>query len=93
MSTKQVPYETVQALAQKFIDIANGMKEGGEEIEVINSALMLASGIYATYSTVGNDSYLKESGVEKVTEVFKRNLASLQQIEKNQLDQNSSGNG
>lgn len=93
MSTKQVPYETLQVLAQRFINVANEMKDGGEEIEVINSALMLASGIYATYSTVGNESYLQESGVEKVTEVFKRNLASLQQIKKSQLDQNNSGNG
>ena len=86
MLSQQVSYETLQALAQRFIDIANQMKDEGQGIEVINSALMLASGIYATYSTVGNDSYLKESGIDKVTEVFKNNLASLQQIKKAQLN-------
>jgi len=86
MTTQQIPFEQLQVLAQRFIDVANKMKDEGQQVEVVNSALMLASGIYATYSTVGNDSYLKEGGIEKVTTVFKNNLASLQQIKKSQLN-------
>jgi hypothetical protein len=82
MTQAKVSLEEVQDLAQRFIDVANGLKDQGRSLDAINGALMLASGIYATYSAAGNDGFLKPQGVDKVVEVYRRNLAALQNIKK-----------
>jgi hypothetical protein len=45
---------------------------------------MTASGIYATYSVAGNAGGLTESGVDKVTDAYRKNLLSIQRLKKQQ---------
>jgi len=78
--------ETHSQYTSEFIAVANKLKEAGGDIEVISAALMSASGIYATYSTSGNEGFLHDAGIEKVTEVYKKNLAYIQEIKKSQVE-------
>jgi hypothetical protein len=71
-----------QELANRFIELANTLKNEGHKLEAVNAGLMYASCIYATYSTAGNEGFLHESGVDKVAGVYKRNLAQLQKAKK-----------
>ncbi|MCB1786065.1 MAG: DUF3144 domain-containing protein [Chromatiaceae bacterium] len=83
-TTKKVEFSEVQDLAKRFIDLANEIKNEGRAPDAINGALMFASCIYATYSAAGNEGYLHDSGVAKVVEVYRRNLATLQKLKKAQ---------
>ena len=58
----------------KFIELANELKEEGIKITLVNGALMTASGIYATYIAAGNDGALESSGVDKVVDLYRRTL-------------------
>lgn len=69
---------------QRFVDLANTMKDDGIPVNVVSWAMMTASGIYATYSVVGNSGGLNPSGVEKVAEAYKQNLTNIQQLKKAQ---------
>ncbi len=71
----------------EFIELANKLKDNGGDIEVISAALMSASGIYATYTTSGNEGYLHESGIDKVVEVYKNNLNYIQNLKKAQAEE------
>jgi hypothetical protein len=75
--------ETMQ-LVEKFIALANEIKDEGKPEEMVNTALQLASGTYSTYLTAGNEGYLHESGINKLTEVFKYNLTQIQNLKKAQ---------
>lgn len=77
--------ETMQ-LMEKFIDLANEIKDEGKPVEMVNTALQLASGTYSTYLSAGNEGYLKESGINKLTEVFKHNLTHIQHLKKAQYN-------
>ena len=69
----------------KFIELANELKEEGIDIKLVNGALMTASGIYATYIAAGNEGSLESSGVDKVVDVYRRTLEHHQTIKKNQI--------
>jgi hypothetical protein len=69
----------------KFIELANELKEEGIDIKLVNGALMTASGIYATYIAAGNEGSLESSGVEKVVDVYRRTLEHHQTNKKNQM--------
>lgn len=66
----------------RFIEMANAMKDEGININVVSGALMTASGLYASYVAGGNEGGLTESGVQKVSEVYKRELERIQKIKK-----------
>lgn len=66
----------------KFIDLANELKKEGMPIPMVNAALMSASGIYATYSAAGNTGGLEPSGVDKVVELYRRNLEHIQELKR-----------
>jgi len=66
----------------RFIDLANTMKDEGIDIQVISHALMSASGVYTTYTLGGNEGGLTQSGVEKVSLVYKRELERIQKRKK-----------
>jgi hypothetical protein len=66
----------------RFIEMANAMKDEGVNINVVSGALMTASGLYASYVAGGNEGGLTESGVEKVSEVYRRELERIQKIKK-----------
>lgn len=72
------------ACMQRFIDLANEMKNEGVPVNVVSWALMTASGIYATYSVVGNTGGLTESGVDKVADAYRQNLNNIQQLKRAQ---------
>ena len=69
----------------KFIELANELKEEGIDVKLVNGALMTASGIYATYIAAGNKGSLESSGVDKVVDVYRRTLEHHQTIKKNQM--------
>lgn len=66
----------------KFIDLANELKEQGQDPQLVSAALMAASGIYATYVTAGNTGGLEPSGVDKVVMMYRRNLEHIQDRKK-----------
>ncbi len=72
---------------QRFIDLANGMKDEGVPVTVVSWALMTASGIYATYSVAGNDGGLNPTGVDKVADAYRQNLANIQELRKRAQEQ------
>ena len=67
---------------RRFIDLANELKNLGHSPQLVNAALMAASGIYATYITAGNSGGLQPSGVDKVVMMYRRNLEYIQERKK-----------
>lgn len=68
----------------KFIELANQLKEEEIDINLVNGALMTASSIYATYVAAGNSGALEPSGVEKVVGIYRKTLEHHQKIKKTQ---------
>lgn len=77
--------EKHQYCTNKFIELANQLKQEQIDPAMISGALMTASGIYATYVAAGNKGALESGGVEKVVEVYRRTLQHYQEIKRNQL--------
>jgi hypothetical protein len=69
-----------EELVSRFVGLANHMKDEGKTPPTINAALMLASGLYATYMAVGNEGQLDAKGVKEVAEVYRKNLSSVQRL-------------
>lgn len=67
-------------LSERFIVLANEMKNEGKSQQMVNAALMSASGIYATYTAAGNDGGLTASGVNQVVAAYKTNLENVQKL-------------
>ncbi|MDT8438286.1 MAG: DUF3144 domain-containing protein [Wenzhouxiangellaceae bacterium] len=69
-----------------FIDLANELaKQEDQDPRIVSAALMAASGIYATFTTAGNQGFLAPGGVEKVAEMYKNNLGYIQERKKEEL--------
>ncbi len=66
----------------KFIELANELRQEGFDPQLVSAALMAASGIYVTYVTAGNDGGLQPSGVDKVVMMYRRNLEHIQERKK-----------
>ena len=77
--------EQHQECTNRFIELANKMKDEGIEPELVNGSLMTASGIYATYVAAGTNGTLEDSGVRKVVALYQNLLEKFQQIKKNEL--------
>jgi hypothetical protein len=73
----------------KFIELANELKEEGINVTLVNGALMTASGIYATYIAAGNEGALEPSGVDKIVDLYRRTLEHHQSAKKALLQQKS----
>ena len=67
---------------QRFIDLANAIKNEGMDVNIVSAGLMSASALYASYLVAGNAGGLTASGVEKVSAVYKRELERIQEIKK-----------
>lgn len=78
------PMAEYNALAARFIELANQMSQEGKSAAMVNAALMSASGIYATFVAAGNTGYLKTSGINKVTAVYRQNLVNVQKFKEQQ---------
>ena len=74
-----------QECTNHFIDLANRMKDDGIDPAIISGALMMASGIYATYISAGNEGALQASGVKKVVNLYQNTLERYQELKKNEL--------
>ena len=70
----------------RFIDLANTIKDEGVDIKMVSYGLMSASGYYTTYALGGNDGGLTDSGVEKITATYKSELERIQKLKKEQVD-------
>ena len=69
----------------KFIELANQLKNENIDTTLINGAMMTASGIYATYVAAGNDGALEPAGVDKVVDVYRRTLEHHQTVKRAQI--------
>ena len=66
----------------KFIALANELKDEGHEIQLVSAAIMSASCIYATYVAAGNEGGLLPSGMDKIVTMYRRNLEHIQEQKK-----------
>lgn len=62
----------------RFIELANAMSNEGNRPEIVSSGLMTACAVYSTYVVTGNDGALRESGIDKITNLFKEELSQVQ---------------
>lgn len=77
--------EQHQECTNRFIALANQMKDEGVDIALVSGALMTASGIYATFIAAGNNGTLEASGVKKVVDLYQNTLERFQQVKKDEL--------
>ena len=68
----------------RFVELANAMKDEGLAPGAVSHALMLASGIYATYAVAGNANGLNQAGVERMVEIYQTNLENIQRSKREQ---------
>ena len=71
----------------RFIELANTMANEAKSPQMVSSGLMTACAVYATYVVTGNDGALRESGIDKITNLFKEELAQVQQAKIQQAKQ------
>ena len=64
---------------QRFIDLANTMKEEGVDTRVVSAGLMTASAVYGSYVFAGNAGRIAPAGVDKLTLAYRRQLEQVQQ--------------
>jgi hypothetical protein len=87
MSEKQKQIEAHNKATEQFIQLANRMaNDEGQDIKMISAALMAASGVYATFMAAGNQGFLAPNGVERVADLYKKNLTYIQERKKNELE-------
>ena len=70
--------KTQQEAINAFIKLANEMKDNGSSIQFVSTALMRACAVYSTYVITGNQGALKQSGVDKLSEIFAQELDVIQ---------------
>lgn len=76
---------------QRFIELANTMKEEGIDTQVVSAGLMTGSAVYATYIAAGNDGLLAPEGVDSVVTVYKQQLELVQAAKKEQFEAKNTG--
>lgn len=74
----------------RFIELANEMKDEKVDPTLVSGALMTASCIYATYVAAGNKGALEPSGIDKVVNIYRRTLEHHQELKKAELQQAAS---
>jgi hypothetical protein len=74
--------EKYQRLVNRFIALANNMKDEGLDPAMVSDALMFSSGVYATYVAAGNTGGLTETGIDKVAERYRQRLTEVQSVKK-----------
>ena len=78
----KVDVQDYMKLVDRFITLANELKNEGADPNTVANALMESSGIYATFVSAGNDGYLEPSGVDKMTDAFRQILTRVQDNKK-----------
>lgn len=74
---------------QRFIDLANSMKEEGVAPRVVSAGMMTACAIYATYVFAGNDGRLAPTGTAKLAKAFQQQLDQVQKSKAASQDKSS----
>ena len=77
----------------RFIDLANELKNDGLDPALVSGALMTASSIYATYVAAGNNGALEETGVDKVVDLYRRTLVHFQTVKRRGLERDALESG
>ena len=87
MTDRQQQIDAHNQAIGEFIQLANTLvNEKGFDMKLVSAALMGASGVYATFTAAGNEGFLAPSGVDRVAEMYKRNLAYIQDRKKDELE-------
>lgn len=81
-SDAELHHETMN----RFIALANEIKDEGAGTHVVSAGMMTASAVYATYVAAGNDGGLTESGVEKIVDAYRHQMEQVQTWKKAQID-------
>jgi hypothetical protein len=74
------------AVAERFIALANEIKNEGKPLPLVNAALMSASATYGTYVAAGNQGYLKPSGVDRLVDAYRSQVANIQEVKRQTLE-------
>ncbi len=85
--------KSFEKLVNRFVTLANNMKNEGHKPQFISDAMMMACGSYITYMVAGNQGGLNESGIEKMTKVFEDRLRLVQDLKKAALQEVTEGQG
>lgn len=70
----------------RFIDLANTIKDEGVGTHVISAAMMSASAVYATYVAAGNEGGLTQSGMDKIVDAYRHQMEQVQAAKKAEFD-------
>ncbi len=77
-----IKVENLDECIERFVKLANTMQREQVPKGVISTALMTASGIYATYVAAGNEGGLTSSGMDKITAAYRGQLEQVQEVKK-----------
>lgn len=88
MSKKNTRGEHAE-LTNKFVALANQMKNEGYSIEIVSAAMMSASCVYTTYSVAGNEGILTPKGIDAIADKYKETLSFVQTSKKAELEAKS----
>ena len=69
-----------QAATEKFVALANELTQGGLPTDLVSHAMMMASGLFATFAVAGNEGGLNPSGVDKVVDNYRKTLEHIQKV-------------
>jgi hypothetical protein len=78
----EIKVENLDECIERLVKLANTMQRENIPKGVISTALMTASGIYATYVAAGNEGGLTESGMDKVVAAYRNQLEQVQALKK-----------
>lgn len=85
--------ENHKMATNRFIELANDLKNEGLDPALVSGALMTASSIYATYVAAGNEGALEPTGVDKVVDLYRRTLEHFQSVKRQGLERDASAAG
>lgn len=88
MSEQENPHKYC---TNKFIELANQLKDEQIDPNIVSAALMTASAVYATFVSAGNQGTLEVSGVDKVATLFREILEHHQAVMKEYLQEQQPG--
>ena len=77
--------EQQMAATNRFITLANELKDNGIPVHVVSWSMLTAAAVYATYSVAGNTGGLNPSGVDKVVDSFRDCMNQVQDARKREL--------
>ena len=87
MSERQKQIDAHNQAMSEFIQMANSMvNEKGFDMKLVSAAMMAASGVYATFTAAGNEGFLAPGGVDRVADMYKKNLSYIQKRKKEELE-------